>query len=371
MLDTVILNVPYKFIKITDHNRFHPSTIILDRIGIGYMAFYNNQTRAEKAAGIYRPSLTLYKRGHDYDLKIQFSPAKLLFRNNLQELAEGQFEDALDALRQSLSGMGVAINKEILRNADVSNFHSSKNIPITGGYLATDIVGEIAKVCITEKLDIDTKDYRNGGHGVQLRAGTHALTFYDKGKDLIKSDKRSYDFEKNQKIQRSSLFEFMHQKRMPEILRMEARLCDKVKMKTVLKEVGLQISPTFANIFKEDVCRKVLLYYFETYIEPNFFIFDYDDTPQVILKGLLRKSKRMKLDKAFKLSALKLFCKDKDGARGLRNIVEARSGRRKWQQVAAEIKTLNRKIPLKSCHSYIKEIKQALQKFKPYKPEIG
>jgi hypothetical protein len=115
----------------------------------------------------------------------------------------------------------------------------------------------------------------------------------------------------------------------------------------------------------------VLLYYFETYIEPNFFIFDYDDGSQAILKGIVRKNKTMKLGRAMKLGYIKSLCKDQDGARGLRNIIEPKFGRREWQRITAEIKTLNRKIPLKSCHSYIKEIKEGIKKFKPYKPEIG
>jgi hypothetical protein len=225
-------------------------------------------------------------------------------------------------------------------------------------------------MCVTGKLDMDTKDFRNGGHGMQLRADTHALTFYDKGKDLTKSDNKSFDFEKNQKMQRDSLFDFTNQKRMPEILRMEARLCERTKMITVLEQVGFPMSaPTFTDIFKEDICKAVLLYYFETYIEPNLFIFDYDDGPQTILKGIVRKNKTMKLGRAMKLAYIKSLCKDQDGARGLRNIIEPKFGRREWQRIAAEIKTLNRKIPLKSCHSYIKEIKEGIQKFKPYKPE--
>lgn len=372
MLDTVILNIPWGSFTILDDDKFHPSTRILHMIGVGYMAFYNNPTAAEKRDKIYRPLLTLYKRGKNYELKIQFSAAKLLFRNNLEEFGEGQFEEVLDALQRSLRYIGVSVGKEVLRHAYVASFHPSKNIPIIGGYRATDIVGQIAKVCVTGKLDIDTKDFRNGGHGVQLRAETHTLTFYDKGKDLSKGDSKSYDYEKNQKMQRENLLDFMNQKRLPEILRMEARLCDRVKMKSVLEQVGFPMEkPTFAAIFKEDICRAVLLYYFETYIEPNFFIFDYDDSPQAILKGVIRKNKKMKIGKAMKLAHIKSLCKDEGGSRGFRDIIEQKFGRREWQRIAAEIKGLNRKIPLKSCHSYMKDIKQALQKFKPYKPEIA
>jgi hypothetical protein len=79
----------------------------------------------------------------------------------------------------------------------------------------------------------------------------------------------------------------------------------------------------------------------------------------------------MKIGEAIKLAALKVFCKDENGTRGLRRIVEGKASKREWQRISLKLKTINRRIPLKSCYGYIKEIKQALQKFTPYKPRVG
>ena len=204
---------------------------------------------------------------------------------------------------------------------------------------------------------------------MQFYAESHALTFYDKNKDLEKSEKKAYS--DDQKIQQANMLDFMKEKRKPEVLRMEARLCEKAKMNSVLQKLGFAKDPTFSDIFKKDVCKKILLDYFATFIEPSFFVFTLDDTPQGILKGILRKYPKMKIGEAMKLASLKVFCKDEGGVRGLRRIIEGRASEREWQRTAVKLKTLNRRIPLKSCYGYIEEIKKNLASFGPYSPRIG
>lgn len=370
MIDTIILNIPNGQYQIQSMRRFTDSGQKFGKNGVMiYRKFVNNATPEEIETCIYRPSLTLYQRIGGSILKIQFSAPKFLFGNNLQELEEDQFEDVLDALHESLSAMGISVEKENLRHGTVMSFHPSRNIPISGGYTALGIIKDFSKVNLTEKMDLSDTKYRNKGYGIQFRAKSHSLTWYDKNKDLTKGEKNGYDTD--QKLQRQRLFEYLQQKRLPEILRMEVRLSEKQKMNSVLQNLGFNKNPVFADIFKRDVCRKILLSYFETYITPNFIVFGIQDDPQAILQSMLRKNPKMKLAQAIKHTALIVLSKADGGIRGFRNIAEPRAGRRRWQRIAAEIRILNRRIPLKSCYGYIKEIKQALQKFKPYKPEIG
>ncbi len=370
MIDTVILRIPMNHYRVLDKKRFSLVSSPKNNGVVVCRVYANNATLQEKKANIYRPRLTLVEQlGRGQHLNIEFSAQTLLFKNCLQEVVEGNFQDELAALNQSLFEMDVSTERDFLQCADATTFHPSKNMLITGGYLATGIARDFTKVNITEKMEIDHKDFKNGGHGVQFYAETHALTFYDKIKDLEEREGKAYSTE--QKIQQESLFEFRQQKRKPEVLRMEVRLCEKNKINSVLRGLGFAPNPTFADIFKKDVCQKILLNYFATYIEPSFFVFTLDDTPQGILSGILRKNPKMKIGEARELAALKILCRDEGGARGLRRIVESRASGREWQRIAVKLKTLNRKIPLKSCYGYIKQIKQALQKFKPYKPEIG
>lgn len=88
MLDTVILQIPIGCSAITDHNQFSPSTKgILDNQQ-GFSRYVNNPTKADRDKGIYKPKLTIIKRGSRIYLKIEFSVPKLLFGNNLEEAKE-------------------------------------------------------------------------------------------------------------------------------------------------------------------------------------------------------------------------------------------------------------------------------------------
>lgn len=370
MLDTVILQILTNQYSILLKERFMLAGTKRGKNGIIiYRKYVNNATPEEIEKDIYRPCLTQYERFGERPLNIQFSAQKVLYSNSLQELEEAQFEELLNALQRSLFEMGVSIEMETLRYAKVMSFHPAKNIPITGGYLVQGIIKDFTKINLTGKMDLNRKEFENGGHGVQFYSKSHALTFYDKIKDLEKSDRKSYDTD--QKLQQNTLFDFLQHKGKLEVLRMEVRLSEKVKMNSVLQKIGYAKNPTFIDIFKREIWQKVLLDYFQTYIEPNLFIFEITDDPQRILQNTLRRNPKMKTAQAMKLVALKMFCKADGGVRGLRSIIEPRAGERRWQRVTADIKTLNRRIPLKSCYGYIKEIKQTLQKFKPYKLEIS
>lgn len=368
MLDTVILQLRSSEYHIQKWERWASEKKKFNK-GIQVCTIYiNNATPAEDRLNIYRPRLTrIDQRGRGEIMKIEFSVQIILFGHTLQEATENDFERVLDALQKSLLEMGVSTSKLSLRQALVVNLQPAKNIPISGSYFVSQIIRDMAKIVITEKMEITTKNYENGGHGVQFYSKSNALTFYDKVKDLEKNDKDSYSHD--QKIQQDGLFPFMRQKRKPEILRMEARLCEPVKLNSTMKKLGFEQKPTFADVFKDEVCKNILLDYFDRFIEPNRFIFTLDDTPLGMLQSILGKNKRMSFNTAKNLVMLKIFCKEEGGARAFRRIVERRASLRTWQRIAPKLKTLNREIPLQSCYGYIGEIKKALQDFKPYELE--
>jgi len=369
MLDTVILRLPHSQYKVLLPERWslvstkrNPNGILVCEI------FANNRTPEEKRLKIYRPRLTrIAQRGRDEHMKIEFSVQVILFGHTLQEASEVDFDNVLNILLKSIREMGISTTEEFLRYAKVTNFQPAKNLPISGGYIVSGIIKDMTKIVLTEKMQMDVKDYKNGGHGIQFYAESNALTIYDKIKDLEKNQKDAYDHD--QEFQQDALFDFMQQKRKPEVARVEARLCQKVKINSVMSNLGFPTNPTFSDIFKDEVCKKILLDYFQRFIEPSFFVFTVDESPQRILQSLLQNSKRMSVDEAVKLVALKLLCKDECGVKGLRKIVETRASKRKWQRVAKQLKTLNQKIALKSCYGYISEIKKTLQQFKPYRLE--
>ncbi len=191
MLDTIILQIPLINCNIPDKSRFHLIMAKKSKDGIRIFAKYaNNPTSEDARLNIYKPMLTIIETIRATTLKIEFSAAKLLYKNNLQELTETKFMEVVRTLKKLMADMGVFVNEDIIINALVTAFHPSKNILINGGYSALMIINEFAKINLTEKMEFDTKDYRNGGHGLQLRAQAHALIFYDKVLDLEKTEKK-------------------------------------------------------------------------------------------------------------------------------------------------------------------------------------
>lgn len=364
MVDTIILILPYGRFLITKPDNFTPAARDLQKVRAVFMKFYNNPTAESKRLGVYNPRLTLYKRGGTYELKIEFSAAKLIYKNNLQELASHQFGQLVEILQRKMETMGVLVTIPTLKEASVASFHPSKNIPINGGYSAVGAIREISKINLTGKLDLDKTKFRNDGHSLQFYAKSHALVFYDKMQDLEKTEKRSLG--KDQKMQQQSLFDFLKRPDKPEILRIEVRLSEKQKMNDVLQKLGYSKNPTFQDIFKTKVCQKVLLYYYDTYITPNLFVFDLSNDPQAILKRLLRSNKKIKIKQAVYLVGLWLLCKD-EGIRTLRKVVQPTKQKiRNWQRIAGHFKDLNALARIDRSHSFIKDIRDSFKKFQPY-----
>lgn len=363
MLDTVILNIPRGSYYVLIPERFTPP-VRLDYQKSFYTKFMQNPTAEDKRLGIYKPRLTINKRGSVAPLKVEFSVEKLLKGNNLEEAVENQFNDLINALAIKLWDMGVAVHQEVLEAAEVVSFHPSKNIPIDSGYTAMGIIKELGKVNLTEKLDLTKTNFRNSGHSLQYYSKSHSLVFYDKILDLQKSENRAIDTDL--RLQQLNLLDFMQQKSKPEILRMEVRLSEKIKMKAVLSALGLPSNPSFKDIFRNEVCQKVLLYYFNTYILPSLFVFDLDNNPQSNLSRILRANPKTKPVKALYLLGLQTVSKDK-GIKELRKLIEPKNSLRTWQRIASDLKLVNNVADLKHSHSFIRDIKQALEKFIPYR----
>ncbi len=73
--------------------------------------------------------------------------------------------------------------------------------------------------------------------------------------------------DKDQNSLQLSLFDTLIVKENKEILRIEARLTKKVKMNAILKSLGLSENPTFKDVFKKDLCQKILLNYWDVLIK--------------------------------------------------------------------------------------------------------
>ncbi len=366
MLDTVVLNVPRGSYKLRPE-AFTPNAIILRMSGNYLVKCVNNPSAADKKAGIYRPRLTLMKRmtrnGSEIPLKIEFSVAKMLYGNNVDEVEEIDFEKVISALHEAMIEMQVYVSHENLRNAKVSAFHPSKNVRLTDGYTSSFVITELRKVDVSKKMDINRDSFRNSGHSLQFYTNSHSLVVYDKVYDLKKPEKRAMD--KNQNSLQLSLFDTLTKKKKTEVLRIEARLAKKVKMNAILRGLGLKENPTFADVFKKNVCQKILLNYWdEIIVGKNLFLFDVESNPKKTLDSIFKNKPKIKPKDALYLVGLRVL--SKGGIRDTRSVVERYSTPRTWYRIAKDLKFLD-DISSKTYHGWVRQIKDALDDFVPFR----
>src|SRR3989338_625975 len=367
MLDTVILTIPRGFYRIPKPYMFTPNAEILRGPGNYLVKCVNNPTATDKKNGIYRPRMTLMKmmtrNGTELPLKIEFSVAKLLYGNNVEEVQENDFESVVKALAKAMSEMGVVVSSEDITRAKVSAFHPSKNIELKGGYTSRFVIKEIKKVNSSQKFDADHKDFRNEWQAFQFHTNSHSLVVYDKVRDIKKPGKPAID--KDQNSVQLSLFDTLTKKEKKEILRIEARLAKKVKLNSVLKELGYKENPTFKDVFKKGLCQKILQSYWQELImSKDLFLFDMESNPQKTLVNVFKNKQKIKAKKAIYLVGLRVL--SKEGIRDTRAIIEQYDVTRTWYRIAKDLPFLD-EISNKTYHGWVKQINDSLDAFVPFR----
>jgi len=374
MLDTVILNIPRDRVRdLANTNGGRPWD--LQARTSSYEKHTKNPLRGVRD-GVYRPRLTGIKRSIGQGqrisfVKIEFSVPKLLLGNNLEEVTEKDFPEVVELLRDRLLEAGCVVQKSHLVNASVTAFHPSKNIVLSKGYTASLVGKELSKINLNKKFDLDKTSFRNDGQSLQGHTIAHSVVFYDKIADLKKSKRKAID--KSQETPQLSLFSEV-KKTTPglEVLRMEIRLSQKQKLNSVLQKLGFSKDPTFEDIFKRDVCQKIVRFYWDTLIKgENLFLFELASGPKHILKSILKKYPKLKAKEAVYLVGLNLLCKDEGGIRDLREVLAGRLNQRSWYRVTDSIKKLNRRTVKKSVHDWVRQIEDSITKFKPLRNDTG
>lgn len=374
MEDTIILSIPIDNITINNPDRFTPNALTV--LGSNrFIKGFNNPSKYEIEYN-YKPKLTLCRRfpREKTTLSVEFSAPKVVFNgDNVSELDDSYFDELVDKLYEKIQTMGVYISKENIINAPVSAFHPSKNILIIHGYTSKGIIREIGRINAPKRFDVDNKTFRNNGHSLQFYTRVNSIVFYDKIADISKLAKRSIDQEKtNAQLKLFDKIQANRKENQIEILRMEVRLIGKQKIKEVFKKVGYGhiTNPTLKDVFQKDLCQKVIKTYWEEIIlENNLFLFSIQEKPQKILSDILKhppigKNKIKQLKQAIFLTGIISLCKDEEGVRGLREIVEESFSRRTWYRVVSdELKKANNAFKPTNCYGFIGQITEAINKF--------
>jgi len=367
MLDTVILEPQIDISCITDFSKFGTTKeALLSYYSSGFNQWVNNPTKEDWKAGIYKPRLTLNKRAGKFFLRIEFSASNLLFKNSLEEVEEKDFEAEIEILQKRLEEMGVEMFKIFLEKAPVSGFDPAKNIPLSGGYTAILSLRELSKIDISKKFDIGKIKFSNGGESLQIYTNSHSFVFYDKINDLNKPQKRAMS--KNQTLQQFSLFEQIRKEQINlEVLRMEVRLRKKRKMNEVLEKLGYPQNPTFKDIFKKELCQKILNHYWDYFFNDNLFLFDVRNNPQTILNLILKRNPKIGIKKAIYQTGFLTLCKDDEGMRGFRNIAQLYKPKTNWTNLKKWLTNYQTELNAIPLHGFIKDIEESLDNFEAFR----
>jgi hypothetical protein len=369
MFDTVVLNIPKEQIReVADGTAQRWD---LQSKTSNYRKLTKNPPRG-LSDGVYRPRLTGMERsiGHGQKIsfvRIEFSAPKLAFGNNLEELVDKDFEPVVERLHQRLLDYGLIVSKRDIKNAAVTTFHPSKNIALSGGWTASAVSRELAKINLNKKFGLQKTTFRNDGQSLQGWTLAHSIVVYDKIADLAQSKKKAID--KDQAPRQLALFQKIRAEDPSlEILRLEIRLTQKQKINAVFKGLSLPPNPTFEQIFKKDVCQKIVQSYWDTIVEgENLFLFGVESTPKNLLKRVLRQHPKMQVKQAVYLVGLNTLCNDEGGIRGLRAILEKRQSPRGWYRITDGIVLLNEGRSDRHLHGWVRQIRQAIGEFKPYR----
>jgi hypothetical protein len=377
MLDTIVLSLNQTEFEIADMQKFSPSAQGLYAppfyaLGArGNFSCYQNPTKTELAAGNYKPRLTLTKRkahaGYAITLRCEFSAPKLLLGNNFSELLDSDFTRLLDKLQSSLAGMGVRVKKDTLRQAQISAIHYSKNIPLVDYTSCAMILGELGKINLTKRLDLSKTDYRNGGHVIRYHSNSYELAFYDKIKDMQQakiSEKRA--IENDYAVQRD-LFAKANTKQSLEVLRMELRIGNRTKLKSLMQVVGITSSTHFESLFSQAISQKMLLHFWHKISQdmPMLALSQYK--PEDVYHALLTETKgKVKPAKLLQqIGALAIM--QNVGMRGLHSLISSHSNDRTWQRMRKELEKTDLSCGMK--YAAATNVQRCLETFKPLKIE--
>jgi hypothetical protein len=365
MIDTIIINIPKKKMR-----KLKPEKWDMVASGSAYKKFVKNPTREQKDDNEkYYPRLTGINRGYSEPMvKIEFSVPKLIFLNNLDELAEKDFKRVVDTLHDRLIEMDVFIEKKDLIHSEVSSIHFGKNI-VLKEYSSNYVISQLEKVNLNKQMDLTKIRFMNSGESLQGYSNSNSFVFYDKISDLNKDKKRAID--KDQTAYQKNLFEPLKQvKNRLEVLRFEVRLSHKRKMKTLFKKVGFeQKNYTFQEVFSEELAVKVLADYWQSKIDDNrYVLFTLNEPAEKILSRIATVRPKAKAKTLITLSGLIYLAKNTSGGlREIRKVISRRVNDRTWYRLVSDLKAISNDLRGMSELDWYTEVSEQIINYKPYK----
>lgn len=368
MIDTICLLIPRDKIKLKS---MPEGTTLFKMQSDNDFAkkFVLNPSKTQIETGKYYPRMTGYKRkfSQDAQLKVELSLPKLLYKNNVDELEDADFDEVITILKIRIEEMGVYIEKWVLEYAQISAIHFSKNIIFTDGITSKYVISELHKIDFRKTFDFTKTKFANEGQSIYAYTGSHHFTLYDKIADINQNLKRGKIDRSENTFQERSLFDELEKKNVVEILRMEARITMKVKLNSMLEKLGYKKNIAFKDIFKKEISQKIVYQYWTDLVSKNnMILFSLNTTPKDILRTL-QGQVGIKTKEIIYQVGLIMLSKDDAGIRQLRQILSKKHSDRNWQRFKQDIIKVGNFLSKNNVRNWVSEIEKQLVEFNSVK----
>jgi len=360
MIDTVKLLIPISDPAILSKGAFAPMTIEQLVNARGVTRTYLNPSPVYAKTGKYMPRLTLNRRpsktGIRYELAVEFSAPKMLYKNNFDELTEADFEPLLAVIQEKLFELtGYRFFKSILAQADIGAWHPSKNVVFLDYTSCQTILNTISKLDISRVYDLQHTAFRDG-HVVHIHCNSLDIAFYDKLADLRKaklSEKRA--FEKDSAIQ-LNLLEPLREIKPIEVFRYEVRLVGK---KAVQRAFPTLESHTFEALFKMQLCQELLLHHWHKLTHSVDMLSLDERRPYELLQNYMIENPDATPQTAM-AAVTGLLINGQEGIRNLRNLLGAAYNDAAWYRIKKLLKS-----PQAHRFTHFQHVEETLDRFTP------
>lgn len=363
MVDTVKLLLTISDPMILRKGAFTPLSVEQLAGSWGNHRTYLNPSPTYAKMGKYMPRLTLHRRpnktrGVVYQLAIEFSAPKLLFKQNFDEVIEADFEPIIVALQQCLFELtGHKFFPHQLKEAEVNAWHPCKNVVFMDYTSCQTILNTIGKLDISHTYDLQRTNFRDG-HVIHVHCNSQDIAFYDKLADLRRakiSEKRA--FEKDNGIQ-MSLLEPLQEVAPIEVLRYEVRLVGKKAIERAYPDIETR---TFENLYKKELCQGLLLKHWDKLTASVDMLSLDEKRPYQLFQNYLIENPDATPQAALAATAV-LLIDGQEGIRNLRNLIEAAYTDTTWYRIKKLAKT-----PKAHRFSHFQRVTETLEKFTPTK----
>jgi len=195
---------------------------------------------------------------HQPMLWLRFSAPKLLFKTNMIELEEADFNNLVAKIRSTASTLGIDIPLKAIEDSCIWEVHVGKNVDLNPTGMSCEcVLSALNKLAFDARFNIRKGNYINffgntlnniqltyeEGEKFDIFCKSFGYCCYNKTQEVIK-DSYGKDFIK-------------HNPRFNNVLRLEYRLFFSESVKRAFSKVGIPQNITFKDFFTDDNFQKL------------------------------------------------------------------------------------------------------------------